>query len=152
MGTINYKTSDYITIGYDCRCINYDYDNDFDPDFIINDYDTVKNILDKYIFNTFDISLEYGYYQGFYINIKFDYLYFDDCTERSEAQKEITSIKKALLEIVNNTNCYAVFPGWCTGYADHKNTLIEIANAVKQMRQTVHDTPTYKQYLRGCKH
>lgn len=146
MGTINYGTSDYITIGYNCNNIDSDYDTDFDPDFIMFDYDTVENILDKYIFNAFDVSLEYGYYQGFYINIKFDYLYFDDCTERSEAQKEITSIKKALIEIVNNTECCAVFPGWCTGYADYKSTLIEISKAIKQMRQDVNNTPTYRKY------
>ena len=149
MGTINYGTSDYITIGYNCNDIDYD---DTDYDFYINDdYETVKHILNQYIFYYFHVKLEPGYYEGFYIDIDYNFpLFFDDYTYRREAQEEITTIKHALQQIVKNTNCCAVFPGWCTSYADYKSTLSEIEKAVKKMRQDVKDTPTCRQYNKGA--
>lgn len=149
MGTINYGKSDYITIGYNCNDINYD---DIDYDFYINDdYEIVKDILNKYIFYYFNVSLQYGYYEGFYIDIEYNFpLFFDDYTYRKEAHEEITTIKYALQEIVKNTNCCAVFPGWCTGYSDYNNSLLEINEAVKAMRQDVKDTPTFRQYKKGA--
>ena len=149
MGTINYGTSDYITIGYNCNDIDYD-----DPDYyfyINDDYETVKDILNNYFFYYFHVELTPGYYEGFYIDIEYNFpLFFDNHSERQEAQKEITTIKHALIECVNNTNCCAVFPGWCMGYADYKNTLTEISEAVKKMRQEVNITPTYRQYNKGA--
>lgn len=149
MGTINYATSDYITIGYNCNDIDY---NDIDCDFLIDDdYNTVKNILNQYYFYYFHITLEPGYYEGFYINIEYNFpLFFDNCEERKEAQKEITTIKAALMQIINNTSCCAVFPGWCTGYADYKSTVKEIGAAIKAMREEVKQTPTHTQYQRGA--
>lgn len=151
MGAINYGTSDYITIGYNCGDIDH---NEVDYDFFMqDDYDTVKNILSNYSFYYFHVSVEPGYYEGFYIDIEFNYpLFFQDYTERKEAQQEITTIRHVLKQIVENTNCCAVYPGWCMGYADYSDTLSEIDKAAKQMRQHVHDTPTYRQYARRCEH
>lgn len=39
MGTINYKTSDFITIGYNCNYI--DYDEEFYSDFIQDNYNQI---------------------------------------------------------------------------------------------------------------
>lgn len=147
MGTINYNTSDYVTIGYDCSGIDYD---DMDYDFYISeDYETIKDILNQYFFYYFHVKIEPGYYEGFYIDIKYDFPLFYDYTCRQEAQKEITTIKHALLQIVESTNCCAVHPGWCMGYSDYKSTLSEIEKAVKEMRQDVKSTPTYRQYQKG---
>ena len=149
MGTINYGTSDYITIGYNCNDIDYD---DADYDFYINDdYETVKHVLNENFFYYFHVALKPGYYEGFYIDIEYNFpLFFDNCTERAEAQKEITVIKNTLIKCVKNTNCCAVFPGWCTSYANYKDTLTKISEAVKAMRQEVKDTPSYRQYNKGA--
>lgn len=149
MGTINYGTSDYITIGYNCDSI--DYDDEFYNDFINEDCENVETILNHYYFYYFHVKLEPGYYEGFYIDIEYNFpLFFDNYLERQEAQEEITTIKHALQEIIKNTNCCAVFPGWCTGYASYKDTLQEIEAAIKAMRQDVQNTPTYRQYNKGA--
>lgn len=144
MGTINYGTSDYITIGYDCN--NYDEADIFHNDYVSDLYKEIYHILKAEKFNAFSVELEPGYYEGFYIDIHFDFEYFYDYIEKQEAQKEITAIKKFLLECINNYKCVAVFPGWCMGYANYKDTLKELNRAIKQMRADVKSTPTAKNY------
>lgn len=142
MGTINYRTSDYITIGYNCN--NIDYDDPYYHEIITDFYDQVKYRLSQQCFYYFHVVLEPGYYEGFSIDIEFNFTYcFDNYREKQYAQKEITQIKAFLLECVNDFECVAVYPGWCTGYADYKTTLKEINAAVKEMRTTVRTTPTW---------
>ena len=141
MGTINYKTSDYITIGYNCNNIDYD---DFYNDIISDYYDQVCYTLKKYHFYYFHVNIEPGYYEGFSINIECNYSYcFDSYEDKKEAQKEITQIKQFLLECINDYECTAVDPGWCTGYADYKTALKELSDAVREMRAAVKNTPTW---------
>ena len=142
MGTINYKTSEFITIGYDCQ--NIDYDDEYYYEFISDCYDQARYALDKYRFYYFNVSIEPGYYDGFSINLEFKYTCFDDYIEKKEAQKEITQIKKFLLECIENYECVAVWPGWCTGYDDYKETLQTLDAAVRNMRDTVKNTPTWR--------
>lgn len=145
MGTINYKTSDYITLGYNTNDI--DYEDDFYFDDIECEYDEIKAILKKERFYYYHITIEPGYYEGFSIDIENNFsICFDDYAEKLEAQKEITRIKKFFIHIVNNYNVCAAFPGWCTGYADYKETIKEINDAINQMREEVRTTPTYYKY------
>ena len=147
MGTINYKTSEYITIGYNLKYI--DYDDQFYNDIISDYYDQVKYRLDQERFYYFHVTIEPGYYEGFSINIENNFqICFDDWREKREAQKEITEIKKFLIECVNDFECCAVYPGWCTGYADYKTSLDEIGAAVREMRADVRSVPTYYNYIR----
>lgn len=147
MGTINYGTSDYIKIGYDCN--NYDEADIFHNDYVSDLYTEIYHILKAEKFDAFSVEIEPGYYEGFYITIHFDYNYFDDYTEKQEAQKEVTALKKFLLECINNYECVAVYPGWCMGYANYKDSLKELNRAIKQMRADVKNTPTAKNYKWG---
>lgn len=70
---------------------------------------------------------------------------FDDCTEKRDAQKEITEIKRFLLDCTA-AGLVQYFPGWCTGYSTAKETRAAINAAIKEMRQEVQTTPTYRQY------
>jgi hypothetical protein len=142
MGTINYKTSDFITLGYNCN--NIDYEDEFYHEIITDYYDQIKYRLDQERFYYFHVVLEPGYHEGYSINIEFNFSYcFDNYEDKRQAQKEITQIKKFLLECVNDFECVSVYPGWCTGYADYKTTLQELDAAIYEMRQTVKSTPTW---------
>ena len=142
MGAINYKTSDFITIGYNCEYI--DYDDMFYNDIIQDYYEQVNYLLKKQNFYYFHITLEPGYYAGYSIDIEFNFSYcLDNYEEKRAALKEITQIKKFLFHIVDNYNICACFPGWCTRYADYKETITGINEAIKTMRQEVRTTPTY---------
>lgn len=146
MGTINYKTSDFITLGYNCN--NIDYEDKFYHEIIQDYFDQIAYRLKQERFYYFHVAIEPGYYEGYFIDIEFNFsVCLDGYTDRAEAQKEITQIKKFLLECINNFECCAVWPGWCTGYADYITTLTELDAAIREMRATVEQTPTYNQYI-----
>lgn len=142
MGTINYKTSDFITLGYNCNDI--DYEDEFYHEIITDYYDQIAHRLAQYYFYYFRVALEPGYYEGYSIDIEFNFTYcFDNYDDKRAALKEITQIKKFLLECVNDFECVSVYPGWCTGYANYKTTLEELNAAIIEMRETVKNTPTW---------
>ena len=146
MGTINYNTSRYITIG-----INPDDYNDENyelNEFIVNDlYDEIKSVLNKYNFYFFHVCIVPGYYEGFSIDIDNNFsVCYDDYNEKREVQKEITQIKSFLIECANN-GLVACFPGWCMGYANYKETLQLIKEAIKEMRMEAKEIPTYRNYI-----
>lgn len=170
MGTINYGTSDYITIGLK-PCDGYDLMNDADfvsfcdecgydveeysyiaaDDYNNDDYENIKAVLNKYDFYYFHISVEQGYYEGFYVDIQNNFpVAFDDAAEKREAQKEVTRIGRFLHECVDNGLC-EVWPGWCPSYKDRETTLKSIQTAILDMRAEVKSTPTWKQYERSAK-
>ena len=72
---------------------------------------------------------------------------FDGWEDKQAAQREITSLKKCLLECAG-VGLVQCSPGWCTGYNDYKGTCEAIAAATKVMRDEVKNTPTWKQYKR----
>lgn len=148
MGAINYFTSDYITIGYNLN--NIDYEDDFYIDYISDYYDQVKYRLNQEDFYYFNVILTPGYYEGFTIDIEFNFkVCFDGWEDKKLAQKEITRLKAFLTECINDFECCAVFPGWSTSYTNY-NESIELLNAaIKEMRETVKNTPTYNQYSKA---
>ena len=150
MGTINYKTSDFITLGYNCDFI--DYDDKFYNEIIQDYFDQIENKLKQQHFYYFHITIEPGYYEGYSINIENNFpVCLDGWEDRKQAQKEITRIKAFLIECVNDFELYAVFPGWCTTYLNYNETLKKLTEAVLEMRETVKETPTYNKYIRNAK-
>ena len=143
MGAVNYYTSDFITIGYNLNFVDYD---EFYNDIITDYYEQVKYRLNQEKFSIFTVELVPGYYEGFTIDIKLDYCYFDDYIEKQAAQKEITNIKKFLLECINDFECCAVFPGWVTTYNDYNESIKLLDIGIKEMRKAARNTPTYKNY------
>lgn len=171
MGAVNYFTSDYITMGVPLLSA-YDLEND--PDFmeearkevkeysgtveeVISNYisgsyadnlDNVKIILSRFSFWYYHVTIKPGYYEGFTLDIESNFpVAFDSWEDRREAQKEITQLKRFLLECAG-VGLVQCFPGWCTGYEDYKGTCKAIEAAVKAMREEVKIIPTWKQYER----
>ena len=146
MGTINYMTSSYITMGlkpYDIS--DYEDENgNIDYNLLEMDYEddrtNIESILSRYSFYYFHVAIKAGYYEGFSVA-------FDGWEDKREAQKEITSLKQCLLECAG-VGLVACHPGWCTGYEDYKSTCKAITAAVKDMREEVKNTPTWRQYER----
>ena len=114
MGSINYGSSKFITLGikpYDFEDTKkYILENlcdfeyfDGDPENVTDeevyneinvnyeaDYENAACILKKYDFECLEVSIEPGYYEGLYIDIRFTWLYFDDIQGKRSAQKELT--------------------------------------------------------------
>lgn len=158
MGAINYHTSDYITIGVNINDLYDDIENEFDDEYTreyyivdyINDlYDDIKSLLNGEKFYYFNIALQPGYYEGFCIDIEYNFGYcLDAWTDRREALKEITRIYRFLLKCINGGLC-AVSPGWCTAYYDYNESIQRLKQAIKEMRATVKNTPTWAQVRRA---
>ena len=150
MGTINYKTSDFITLGYNCN--NIDYDDEFYHEIIQDYFDQTACTRARYNFYYFHVSVEPGYYEGFYIDIEHNFSYcYNDYEDKRAALKEITQIRKFLYECASDFECVAVSPGWCTTYYNYTETLQRIDEAIKEMRAAVKNTPTWARLQAGEK-
>lgn len=168
MGAINYGTSDYITMGIEPIS---EYDLEQDQDFMrelqaevdeyggtlddamrdyINDCEEqswrdTEYIFEKYNFHFFTVKMEPGYYEGFYLDIKFSEYIFDSYADKRAAQKEVTKIGNFLRECAG-IGLVQCFPGWCTAYKGYDETMVAIGKAVKSMREEVAKAPTWATY------
>ena len=150
MGTVNYATSDYITIGlkpYDYEDfedengnINYDMMNDYYQD----DYNNIEAILNKYDFHYFHVVIKPGYYEGFYIDIENNYpVCYDSWNDKQAALKEATQIKRFLLECIDLGLC-EVWPGWCTSYKSRNESIKAVKEAIRDMKEEIKGIPTWE--------
>lgn len=149
MGAINYGSNDYINIGInpDNYWIeNENGENEFLDFDIESDYVEVHGILDKYDFEYFAVDVKMGYYEGFYIDIDFDYLWVDSY-EKPLILKELTQLKKFLLQCCEY-GMVKYSPGWCTGYSDYKTTQKAINQAIGDAKEKIRKYPTWKTYKR----
>ena len=152
MGAINYGTSKYITIGL--KPYNYDdymtETEDIDYELMQMDYETdrenIEYILDKYNLNFFNVSIKFGYYEGFYldINANFDFYNWQD---KKDALKEATQLKNMLIECCGVGLC-EVHPGWCTAYMPYKESINNIKAAVWHIKEEIKRTETFLQEQR----
>lgn len=146
MGAVNYYSSDYITMAvkpYSEEMDDFDRECNYAADFEI-----AEEILSKYNFYYFHIVLKPGYYEGFSVDIEYNFpVAFDNWAEKAEAQKEVTTIKAALLDLAGY-GLVSCCPGWCTAYEDYTGTKKAIRSAIKEMREEVRATPTWYIYNR----
>lgn len=154
MGTINYGTSDYITLGirpYDTDDFideNGEIDYNLINIYYEDDFTNIENELKKHNFYYYHIALKSGYYEGFYLDIENNFsVALDNWEDRRAANKEITEIKQFLIDCAG-LGLVKCSPGWCTGYYDYNETVAAISDAVKEMRAELKTIPTWRQYER----
>lgn len=144
MGTINYCTSDIITLGIrpydpddlgDLDDLTYNERAAYIADNYDADYNNAAAIIDNYSFNFFQVAPAWGYYEGVYIALS-DNFYAASYADKRDALKEATRLKRLLLDLagVGFVRCA---PGWCTGYSDHKGTLTAIRSAIRELKQRI---------------
>ncbi len=153
MGTINYRSGDVITLGIEP--LNYD-DYRFEEDEDEINYEAmnsdeaflkeeVKEIIGKYNFyySGIQVIVESGYYEGFYIAIDNPFkesTYWWD--EKRDAQKEITQLKKLLIELTEY-GLVEVWPGWCTSYKSKEETLAKIPEIIRELRKSCREAEVW---------
>lgn len=148
MGTINYGTSDYITIGYNLNWDGSEFETweemENEKQLDIEDmYINIRAILNKYDFTFYHVTIEPGYYEGFYIDIENNFPYcYDSREDKRAAQKEVTELKALLIECVN-TGLVQVWPGWCMSYNTRIESIEAIKTAIKEMRAEIKSIPTW---------
>lgn len=154
MGAVNYFSSDYITMGYDLSAWD---ENDFSSYEEMEEekavdmdemFSTISEMIECRRFWYFHITIKYGYYEGFSLDIENNFpVAFDNWEDKRDAQKEVTQMKAFLFECVNMGLCQ-VFPGWCTSYLSRSDSLQGIKKAIAAMREEIRNTPTWTQYNR----
>lgn len=164
MGTINYRSSDIITVGVR----PYDYDDmkkayieflqedtgdtinpdcvsdsavyDYISDIYNIDFENAEFYLNELNLYHYSVDIKSGYYDGLYIDITDPgYLFFDDSSERQEVRDELKAIKNFLINCVNCGWCVC-YPGWCTGYCDYNNSIKAIQEAYEKALDTINHT------------
>lgn len=149
MGTINYKQSDFITLGlelFDSRDFE-DESGKVDHEAMRLSYEdareSIEAVLSKYAFYYFHVTTKPGYYEGFTLDIEENFgLCYDCYADKLAALKEVTQLKKLLLECADNGLC-EIHPGWVTTYRSHDDTVKGIRAAIKELREIIKSTPTY---------
>lgn len=152
MGTINYGSNDYINIGMDLKQFDniYNYkDRQFEYETELQFlYEEIDELLNKYNFDYFTVKLKPGYYEGFYIDIDFDYLWLESY-EKPIILKELTQLKQFLLKC-SSFGMVKYSPEWCMGYYNEKETIKAIKETIKATKETIKKYPTYKKYKIGA--
>lgn len=164
MGTVNYMTSKYITLGIkpidawdieqdesameEMKEVAAEYNrtveetiDQYISDIMEADYSNIEYILKKYSFRFFNVTIESGYYEGFSLNIEPDFDFYT-IEDKRNAQKETTQLKKMLIECAG-CGLVEVWPGWCTKYQDYTTTIKSISEAIKEVRQDIKTTETW---------
>lgn len=131
MGTINYGTSDIITLGIR----PYDYDDytdstgDINYDAMQSDYDTdidnMVHIISRYDYNAIDVAIAPGYYEGYYINIVNN---LDDASPE-DAITDVNNLQHMLTDLAGIGLC-KIIPGWCTAYYNYNDTIASIQSVI----------------------
>lgn len=167
MGAINYGSNNILlNLGVET---NYypdkeeieAYRKDFDENdlsdeeienFFMDDYylwlemefkDIEKSIPDNLEF--YEITLESGYYEGYYLKIKDVYSWLDCWEEKALMNKELTRIKKFLLNCILNHGFVVYRAGWCTAYESQSKSIELLNKAISQERDRIKRLYTDKQ-------
>lgn len=151
MRAVNFRTSDIITLGTLPDAAYFEaLDGGLDPELlqavtpwdpVLDLYDAARAILSKYNFYYYHIEIRPGYYEGFSIDIENNYSYcYSNYNDKKEAQKELTQIKKFLLEL-SAAGLVSYKPG--AGYAGPDQTKKEIIEAIKSEREYIKTIPTW---------
>lgn len=159
MGAVNFRTSDIVTLATLPEAAYFEaLAGDLNPDIInaatpwvpVEDlYDAARDILSKYGFYYYHIEIRPGYYEGFSIDIENNFSYcYTDYDDKLEAQKELTQLKRCLLELAA-AGLVSCHPGWCTGYAGPDQTKKDIINGIKNEREYIKIIPTWYQLKRA---
>lgn len=125
--------------------------------------DETQETINKYNLYYFELIIKYGYYNGFYLelndnNTKWIY---QDTKEKAEAIKELTQIKKILLELVKNGCCWGCYPSQIYNKLDTAETIKQIKAIIKELKAEVkasytertarQQNKTFLTLCKGCK-
>lgn len=178
MGTVNYFTSDYITMGvkpYEASDLLNDsdfmqfvknewkidietpYENNYELRYAIRDeinelytcdFENVKTEREKYSFWYYHVTVKPGYYEGFTIDIENNFHCFYDDYSMRREANKELTQLKQFLIACAGFGLVSCSPGLCTGYKDYNGTIKDINKAIKEAREEIKRIPTWSQYNR----
>lgn len=161
MGTINYKTMEYITLAIQ----PYDYDDikkglleeyaltpeEITDEFIWDqtreyyscDEENAKSIIDEFYSFYFKLDIEPGYYEGMQVIIDTDFC-FDTEEEKQDCLKDLENLKKCLIDLAG-VGYVACIPFWIMTYYDYNETLKKIDEATEAMKTDIINSVSFEE-------
>jgi hypothetical protein len=112
--------------------------------FFNYELEEVEEELKNHEFYYFNLAIEFGYYEGFYLKLKEDNtkLIYENTQEKKEVLKELTKIKNILIQFVNDGLLWGCHPSWLYNRLDTSQTLKEIKELIKQLKEEVKSSYT----------
>lgn len=140
MGAINFGT---LTIKSRLALVNIVETDEEDEnnynDVYYYDYEEIRQEIEKHNFYYFNLLIDSGYYEGFYLRITEENTkwIYDNSKEKAEAIKELTQIKKILIDFIKNNYLKGCYPSWCTTYTTQSQTIKELKTTIKELKEEV---------------
>lgn len=128
MGAINYGRNDIVNVGYK--------ENGY--------YEDIEYELSNYNFEFFKVELKNGYYEGFYIDIEFRFLWLDNYKEKMQALKEATQLGRFLRMVIKDYGMVCYNADWVTTWYDKKTSLGMVKNAIREQKKLIKGLYTEK--------
>ena len=134
MGAINFGT----LTKYNRLAIVNNEEPETEGQFYYDLYKTQEE-LNKHKFYYFDLSINPGYYDGFYLKLEENntkYIYQNN-KEKNEVLKELTVIKNTLIKLVKNESLWGCYPGWIYNQLETVETIRQIKELIKELKNEV---------------
>lgn len=132
---------------------NQNADQEDYEDFCYYDYEEIKEKLGQEYFYYFSITIQGGYYGGFYLQLSEENTrwIYDNTKEKREAVQELTKIKAILIDFVKNGLVRGCYTGWVSTYPAKEETLKELKAIIKEYRQEIQKAYTQRTAARAGK-
>lgn len=111
----------------------------------INDcFKDCKFVLENQNFEHWKVSVEGGYYQGFWVNISQETLCVYDEEERLQIHKELTQIRAKLRHCIREFGLRVHYPGWVVKWEETmEKSLDKLQECIKEERKKVKKLPLF---------
>ena len=106
-------------------------------------YYGAKRLISDANLHYFDMEIESGYYEGYYIDISWNRDYLESENEKEDLYQEIAKIGEILTELASygwrtvSSTCYSTY------YAEEEQTMQDISEALAAMVEEVQETKVY---------
>ena len=132
MNDVDKKTAEQLC--YECH-----------QDCVSQDFRNVKALFEQKKWLYYDIKVEPGYYEGFWISISDKFYELNSIAEKKEWQEELNELAKVLNTCVRDYLMRVCYPGWCIGWEDTiESSIVKLSDAINKERKRINKFKVYK--------
>ena len=120
-------------------------EEEFEQSFYNYELEEIQEELDKNDFYYFNLSINFGYYRGFCLKLENNTKYiYQNSKEKAEVLKELTAIKKVLLELIKKGLLWGCYPSWIYNKLPTAETIKQVNAIIKELKQETKRSYTEK--------
>lgn len=135
MGAINFGT----LTSASCLALVNQPETEEEEFFFADDLDHLQNEINNLKLYYFNLKIEYGYYEGFYLTLNEENtkLIYNNTKEKNEVLKELSAIKKNLINLVKSGILWGCHPSWVYNRLSTADTIREINEIIQELKNEV---------------